>query len=203
MSQFPDTNGKTRDDAWVLLTEWIESDSLRKHCLSVETAMRAYAEKLGQPVEVWGMLGLLHDFDYERYPTIEEHTKAGAAHLRENGWPDWLADALLAHGFDENYPRTTDYDKALFAVDELTGFISAVALVRPSKSVKDVQVKSVTKKLKDKAFAAAIHRDELRQGAEEFGVDFNEHIGFIIEAMSANAEQLGLAGNPVSQESDN
>ena len=203
MSKFPDTNGKTRDDAWVLLTEWIESDSLRKHCLSVETAMRAYAEKLGQPVEVWGMLGLLHDFDYERYPTIEEHTKAGAAHLRENGWPDWLADALLAHGFDENYPRTTDYDKALFAVDELTGFISAVALVRPSKSVKDVQVKSVTKKLKDKAFAAAIHRDELRQGAEEFGVDFNEHIGFIIEAMSANAEQLGLAGNPVSQESDN
>lgn len=203
MSQFPDTNGKTRDDAWALLTEWIESDSLRKHCLSVETAMRAYAEKLGQPVEAWGMLGLLHDFDYERYPTIEEHTKAGAAHLRENGWPDWLADALLAHGFDENYPRTTDYDKALFAVDELTGFISAVALVRPSKSVKDVQVKSVTKKLKDKAFAAAIHRDELRQGAEEFGVDFNEHIGFIIEAMSANAEQLGLAGNPVSQESDN
>lgn len=202
MSQFPDTNGKTRDDAWNLLTEWIESDSLRKHCLSVETAMRAYAEKLDQPVEAWGMLGLLHDFDYERYPTVEDHTKVGSSYLRENGWPEWLADALLAHGFDENYPRTTDYDKALFAVDELTGFIGAVALVRPSKSVKDVQVKSVTKKLKDKAFAAAIHRDELRQGAEEFGVDFNEHIGFIIEAMSANAEQLGLAGNPVRQESD-
>jgi putative nucleotidyltransferase with HDIG domain len=202
MSQFPDTNGKTRDDAWNLLTEWIESDSLRKHCLSVETAMRAYAEKLDQPVEAWGMLGLLHDFDYERYPTVEDHTKVGSSYLRENGWPEWLADALLAHGFDENCPRTTDYDKALFAVDELTGFIGAVALVRPSKSVKDVQVKSVTKKLKDKAFAAAIHRDELRQGAEEFGVDFNEHIGFIIEAMSANAEQLGLAGNPVRQESD-
>ena len=164
--------------------------------------MRAYAEKLDQPVEAWGMLGLLHDFDYERYPTVEDHTKVGSSYLRENGWPEWLADALLAHGFDENYPRTTDYDKALFAVDELTGFIGAVALVRPSKSVKDVQVKSVTKKLKDKAFAAAIHRDELRQGAEEFGVDFNEHIGFIIEAMSANAEQLGLAGNPVRQESD-
>lgn len=202
MSQFPDTNGKTRDDAWNLLTEWIQSDSLRKHCLSVETAMRAYAEKLDQPVEAWGMLGLLHDFDYERYPTVEDHTKVGSSYLRENGWPEWLADALLAHGFDENYPRTTDYDRALFAVDELTGFIGAVALVRPSKSVKDVQVKSVTKKLKDKAFAAAIHRDELRQGAEEFGVDFNEHIGFIIEAMSANAEQLGLAGNPVRQESD-
>lgn len=202
MSKFPETNGKTRDDAWALLTEWIESDSLRKHCLAVETAMRAYADRMDQPVEAWGMLGLLHDFDYERYPTIEDHTKVGSAHLRENGWADWLADALLAHGFDENYPRTALYDKALFAVDELTGFVSAVALVRPSKSVHDVKVSSVTKKLKDKAFAAAIHRDELRLGAEEFGVDFTEHIGVIIDAMSANAEQLGLAGNPVSQESD-
>jgi len=200
MSDFPELNGKTRDDAWQLLTEWIASDSLRKHCLAVETAMRAYAEKLGEPVEAWGMLGLLHDFDYERYPTVEDHTKVGSAYLRENGWPDWLADALLAHGFDENYPRTTLYDKALFAVDELTGFISAVALVRPSKSVRDVKVSSVTKKMKDKAFAAAIHRDELRQGAEEFGVDFNEHVGVIIDAMSANAEQLGLAGTPLSQE---
>lgn len=194
MSDFPNLNGKTRDDAWNLLTEWIESESLRKHCLSVETAMRAYAEKLGEPVEAWGILGLLHDFDYERYPTVEEHTKVGSAVLRDNGWPDWLADALLAHGFDENYPRTTRYDQALFAVDELTGFVSAVALVRPSKSVRDVKVSSVTKKMKDKAFAAAIHRDELRQGAEEFAVDFNEHVGVIIDAMSANAEALGLAG---------
>lgn len=200
MSTFPELNGKTRDDAWALLTEWIASDSLRKHCLAVETAMRAYAEKLGEPVEAWGMLGLLHDFDYERYPTVEEHTKVGSAHLRENGWPEWLADALLAHGFDENYPRTTLYDKALFAIDELTGFVSAVALVRPSKSVRDVKVSSVTKKMKDKAFAAAIHRDELRQGAEEFGVDFTEHVGVIIDAMSANAEQLGLAGIPMNQE---
>lgn len=200
MSDFPELNGKTREDAWALLTEWISSDSLRKHCLAVETAMRAYAEKLGEPVEAWGMLGLLHDFDYERYPTVEDHTKIGSAYLRENGWPEWLADALLAHGFDENYPRTTLYDRALFAVDELTGFVSAVALVRPSKSVRDVKVSSVTKKMKDKAFAAAIHRDELRQGAEEFGVDFNEHVGVIIDAMSANAEQLGLAGNPMSQE---
>ncbi|WP_394270224.1 HD domain-containing protein [Qipengyuania sp.] len=182
------------------MTEWITSDSLRKHCLAVETAMRAYAERLGEPVEAWGMLGLLHDFDYERYPTVEDHTKVGSAYLRDNGWPGWLADALLAHGFDENYPRTTLYDKALFAVDELTGFVSAVALVRPSKSVRDVKVSSVTKKMKDKAFAAAIHRDELRQGAEEFGVDFNEHVGVIIEAMSANAEDLGLAGTPMSQE---
>lgn len=194
MSDFPNLNGKTRDDAWNLLTEWIESESLRKHCLSVETAMRAYAEKLGEPVEAWGILGLLHDFDYERYPTVEGHTKVGSAVLRDNGWPDWLADALLAHGFDENYPRTTRYDQALFAVDELTGFVSAVALVRPSKSVRDVKVSSVTKKMKDKAFAAAIHRDELRQGAEEFGFDFNEHVGVIIDAMSANAEALGLAG---------
>lgn len=202
MSDFPNLNDKTREDAWQLLTEWIESESLRKHCLSVETAMRAYAEKLGEPVEAWGILGLLHDFDYERYPTIEEHTKIGSQVLRDNGWPDWLADGLLAHGFDESYPRTTRYDRALFAVDELTGFISAVSLVRPSKSVRDVKVSSVTKKMKDKAFAAAIHRDELRQGAEEFGVDLNEHIGVIIEAMSANAEVLGLAGIQTSQESD-
>lgn len=201
MSTFPDLNGKTRDDAWQLVTEWIESESLRKHVLSVETAMRAYAEKLGEPVDAWGILGLLHDFDYERYPTVEEHTKVGAQELRDNGWPDWLADALLAHGFDENYPRVTNYDRALFAVDELTGFISAVALVRPSKAVADVKVSSVTKKMKDKAFAAAIHREELRQGAEEFGVDFNEHVGVIIEAMSANAEALGLAGIEQSQES--
>jgi putative nucleotidyltransferase with HDIG domain len=200
MSDFPELNGKTRDDAWVLLTEWITSDSLRKHCVAVETAMRAYAEKLNEPVEAWGMLGLLHDFDYERYPTVEEHTKVGSTYLRENGWPEWLANALLAHGFDENHPRTTLYDRALYAVDELTGFVSAVALVRPSKSVRDVKVSSVTKKMKDKAFAAAIHRDELRQGAEEFGVDFNEHVGVIIDAMSANAEALGLAGNPMSQE---
>lgn len=201
MSNFPELNGKTRDDAWQLLTEWIQSESLRKHCLSVETAMRAYAEKLGEPVEAWGMLGLLHDFDYELHPTVEEHTKVGARVLRENGWPDWLADALLAHGFDENYPRTTLYDRALFAVDELTGFVAAVALVRPSKSVRDVKVSSVTKKMKDKAFAAAINREELRNGAEEFGVDFNEHVGVIIDAMSANAEALGLAGVNANQES--
>ncbi len=202
MNDYPELNGKTRDDAWQLLTEWVQTDSLRKHCLSVETAMRAYAELLDEPVEAWGMLGLLHDFDYERYPTVEDHTKVGSAHLRENGWPTWLADALLAHGFDEAYPRTTRYDRALFAVDELTGFVSAVALVRPSKAVADVKVSSVIKKLKDKAFAAAIHRDELRQGAEEFGVDFNEHVDVIIKAMAANAETLGLAGDAGSRESD-
>ena len=201
MSEFPDLNGKNRDDAWQLLTEWIESESLRKHCLSVETAMRAYAERLGEPVEAWGVLGLLHDFDYERHPAVQEHTKVGSQVLRDNGWPDWLADALLAHGFDENYPRTTLYDRALFAVDELTGFVAAVALVRPSKAVRDVKIKSVTKKMKDKAFAAAIGREELLQGAEEFGVDFNEHVGVIIEAMSANANALGLAGVQTSQES--
>lgn len=202
MSNFPYLNGKTRDDAWAVVTEWIQSESLRRHVLAVETAMRAYAKKLDEPEDAWGILGLLHDFDYERYPAIEDHTKYGAAYLRETGWPDWLADALLAHGYDEDYPRTTLYDRALFAVDELTGFISAVALVRPSKAVADVKVSSVTKKMKDKAFAAAIHRDEMRQGAEEFGVDFNEHVGVIIDAMSANAEALGLAGIPGDQDSD-
>jgi putative nucleotidyltransferase with HDIG domain len=201
MCNFPDLDGKTRDDAWQLLTEWIQSESLRKHCLAVEAAMRAYADKLGEPVEAWGILGLLHDFDYERHPSIEEHTRVGSKTLRDNGWPEWLANALLAHGSDEHYPRTTIYDHALFAVDELTGFVAAVALVRPSRAVRDVKVSSVTKKMKDKAFSAAIHRDELRQGAEEFGVDFNEHVGVIIDAMSANAEALGLAGVQTSQES--
>lgn len=201
MCDFPELNGKTRDDAWQLLTEWIQSESLRKHCLSVETAMRAYAERLHQPVEAWGILGLLHDFDFERHPDLVEHTKVGSQVLRDTGWPEWLADALLAHGHDDNFPRTTDYDRALFAVDELTGFISAVALVRPSKAVRDVKASSVTKKMKDKAFAAAIHRDELRQGAEEFGVDFNEHVAVIIDAMSANAEVLGLAGVDVGPDS--
>lgn len=194
MSDYPDMNGKTRDDAWALLTEWMESESLRRHCLAVETAMRAYARKLGEPEEAWGMLGLLHDFDYERYPDPAEHTIVGSKTLAEQGYPQWLVDALLAHGFDERYPRQTLADRALFAVDELTGFISAVALVRPSKAVADVKVSSVKKKLKDKSFAAGVDRAELVEGAEEFGVPFDEHVTFVVAAMAANADALGLAG---------
>lgn len=192
--EYPDLNGKTREDAWSLLTEWVQSESLRRHCLGVESAMRAYARRFGEPEQAWAIVGLLHDFDYERYPTREEHTIVGSRVLREEGYPDWIAEALLAHGFDEQYPRTTQLDKTLFAVDELTGFISAVTLVRPSKAIRDVKVSSVKKKFKDKAFAAGVNRAELIEGAGELGVDLDEHIAFIIDAMAADADALGLAG---------
>ena len=186
--------GKTREDAWRLLTDWVESESLRRHCLSVETAMRAYARHYNQPEDSWGMLGLLHDFDYERHPTREEHTIVGAKVLIDEGYPQWMAEAILAHGFDERHPRTTLLDRTLFAVDELTGFIAAVALVRPSRAVADVTYSSVKKKLKDRRFAEAVNREELTEGAEELGVPFDEHVTFVIAAMAANADALGLAG---------
>lgn len=193
-AEYPDLNGKTRDDAWALLTEWIESESLRRHCLAVETAMRAYARKFGESEEAWGLVGLLHDFDYERHPTREEHTIVGSEVLAKAGYPQWVVDTLLAHGFDERFPRKTLLDRALFAVDELTGFIAAVALVRPSKAIADVKYSSVKKKLKDKAFAAGVNRAELTEGAEELGVPFDEHVTFVIAAMAENAAALGLAG---------
>jgi putative nucleotidyltransferase with HDIG domain len=196
--EYPDLNGKTRDDAWQLLTEWVESESLRRHCLGVESAMRAYARKHNEPEEAWAIVGLLHDFDYERYPTREEHTIVGATVLLDEGYPQWMADALLAHGFDERYPRTTLMDRVLYSVDELTGFISAVTFVRPSKAISDVKVSSVKKKLKDKAFAAGVNRADLIDGANELGVDLDEHIAFIIDAMAADAEALGLAGAAVA-----
>lgn len=189
-----DFQGKTRDDALSLLHEFVTSDSLRRHCYSVETAMRALAGKFGEDVEAWGMLGLIHDFDYEQYPDPADHTRVGAGIVVERGFPDWLAAGLLAHGANDAYPRTTLMDKALFSVDELTGFISAVALVRPSKAVADVKVSSVKKKMKDKAFAAAIHREELVGGAEELGVPFDDHVAFVIQAMADNAAELGLGG---------
>lgn len=191
---YPDLNGKTRDDAWSLLTVWVTSESLRRHCLAVETCMRAYAAKYGEDVEAWGMLGLLHDFDFERHPTLDEHTSVGSGVLRDEGYPDWLADAVLVHGQREGYPRTSTMDRALYAVDELSGFVAAVAFVRPSKRVADVKVSSVKKKMKDRSFAAAIHRDELTESAAELGVDFDEHVGLVIEAMANNADALGLAG---------
>lgn len=166
--------------------------------------MRAYARKLCEPEEAWGMVGLLHDFDYERHSTPEEHTIVGSKVLADAGYPQWIVDALLAHGFDERFPRTTQVDKALFAVDELTGFISAVTLVRPSKAIADVKVSSVKKKMKDRRFAEGVNRAELTQGAEEFGVPFDEHVDFVLVAMAANAETLGLAGTTAvnSQDAD-
>src|SRR6478752_6205824 len=133
MSEYPDLNGKTREDAWALLTEWVASASLRRHCLSVETAMRAYAAERGEPVEAWGLVGLIHDFDFERHPTLDEHPYVGADVLAREGYPDWVVAAVLSHADDPAHPRVTDLEKTLFAVDELTGFVSAVALVRPSR----------------------------------------------------------------------
>ena len=156
--------------------------------------MRAYARKFGEPEESWGLIGLIHDFDYERHPDIAEHTSVGSKVLAEQGYPQWVVDAILTHGDRPGYPRTSLMDHALYAVDELTGFVSAVALVRPSKAVADVKASSVKKKMKDKRFAEAVDRAELVAGAEALGVPFDEHVTFVIAAMAANAEALGLAG---------
>jgi putative nucleotidyltransferase with HDIG domain len=203
MGSYPDLNGKTRDATWALLSDWVESPSLRRHCLAVETAMRAYARKLGEPEDAWGLVGLIHDFDFERHPDLSEHTVIGSKVLAEHGYPEWFQDAIRVHGSQPGYPRATELDKALFAVDELTGFISAVALVRPSKAVADVTASSVKKKMKDKRFAEGVNRAELIEGAEALGVPFDEHVTFVIAAMAANAEALGLAGAPAATASGN
>jgi putative nucleotidyltransferase with HDIG domain len=191
---YPDLDGKTREDGLALLDEWITSDSLKRHCYSVEAAMRAYAGKLGEDVDAWGLVGLVHDFDYERHPTLDLHPTAGAPVLRERGYPEWLVEAVLSHGEETGVPRDTPLRKTLAAVDELCGFVSAVALVRPSKSVRDVKVSSVKKKLKDRRFAEAVDREQMREAAEHLGVDFDDHIAVVIGALSENAEALGLAG---------
>jgi putative nucleotidyltransferase with HDIG domain len=199
MDSYPDMQGKSRDDAWALLTEWVESPSLRRHCLSVETAMRAYARKYGEPEEAWGLVGLIHDFDFERHPDLREHTIVGSGVLAEQGYPQWVVDAILTHGGHSDHPRETLLDRTLFAVDELTGFISAVALVRPSKAVAEVKASSVKKKMKDKRFAEGVNRAELLEGAEALGVPFDEHVTFVVAAMAANADALGLAGIPATE----
>jgi putative nucleotidyltransferase with HDIG domain len=186
----------SREDAWALVTEYVQSDSLRRHCLAVETAMRAYARKYGEPEEDWGLVGLVHDFDYEIHPTAEEHPEAGVPILRERGYPEWVIRAIRSHAEYLDVPRETALEKTLYAVDELTGFIGAVALVRPSRAVADVSPSAVRKKMKDKAFARNVDREAMVQGAAELDVDFDEHVAFVVEAMSANAEALGLAGAP-------
>jgi predicted hydrolase (HD superfamily) len=185
---------KSRDDAWQLLIEYVDSPSLRRHCLAVETAMRAYAVRFGESADDWGLVGLIHDFDYERHPTPDLHPTAGAVILRERGFPDWVVRAVLSHADYLDVPRETQLERTLFAVDELTGFISAVALVRPSRAVADVTAASVRKKMKDKRFAQGVSREDMVRGAEELGVEFDRHVTFVVEAMAANAEALGLAG---------
>ena len=184
----------TREEAWALLTEFTKSESLIKHALAVEAAMRAYARKSGQNEEEWGVVGLLHDFDYEKHPTMEEHPQKGAEILRERGYPEEMIQAILSHASHTGVPRETQMAQTLFAVDELTGFVTAVALVRPSKKVAEVKPKSVKKKMKDKGFARAVNREEIREGAELLGVEFDEHVQIVVDAMAAIAEALGLAG---------
>ena len=193
------TNLPARADALALMQEYTPSESLRKHMLAVEGAMRAYAAKFGEDEDRWGLAGLLHDFDYERFPNqahspTEEHPSAGVRILRDRGYPDDICEAILGHAHYTNTARESRMAKTLFAVDELTGLITATALVRPSKSVHEVDAKSVRKKMKDKAFARGVNRDDVINGAAELGVDLDEHITFVIAAMQARAEQLGLSG---------
>lgn len=189
----------TRDHALALVHEYTASDSLRKHMLAVEAAMRAYAGKNGDDAERWGLTGLIHDFDYERFPNsahsaTEEHPAEGVRILRGLGWPDDILDAILGHAQYSGVPRVSPMSRTLFAVDELTGLITATALVRPSKSLHEVEAKSVRKKMKDKAFARGVSRDDVIQGAEALGVDLDEHIAFVIGAMQRSATALGLDG---------
>jgi putative nucleotidyltransferase with HDIG domain len=191
----------TRDEALALQHEYTQSDSLRKHMLSVEAAMRAYAGKFGEDVDRWGLTGLMHDFDYERFPNAEHsptegHPAEGVRILRSRGWPEDILQAILGHATYSGVARESRMAKALFAVDELTGLVTATALVRPSRSVHEVDAKSVKKKMKDKAFARGVNRDDVVLGAQELGVDLDEHIQFVVDAMRAAADALGLAGSP-------
>jgi putative nucleotidyltransferase with HDIG domain len=186
------TTAKTRDEAWRLLTEWTASDSLRKHALAVETAMRGAARRAGADEHLWGLTGLLHDFDYERYPDPPDHPTKGAEVLRREGYPEEMITAILGHASYTGVPRETLLAKTLFAVDELSGFLTAVAYVRPSRSLAEVEVASVKKKLKDKAFARSVSRDDIAQGASEIGLDLDAHIARVLADLQGNAEALGL-----------
>jgi putative nucleotidyltransferase with HDIG domain len=183
---------KTRADAWKLVMEWTESDSLRKHMLAVEAAMRGAARRLGEDEELWGVTGLLHDFDYERNPTVPEHPLKGSEVLQAEGYGNAVVRAILAHAEETGIPRDTPLAKYLFAVDELSGFITAVTYVRPSRRIAEVDVSSVKKKLKDKGFARAVSRDDITRGASEIGVEFDTHIANVLADLKESAESLGL-----------
>ena len=180
----------TRDEALKILTEYTKTDSLLKHAYAVEAAMRTYAAKYNEDVELWGSVGLLHDFDYEMFP--DNHPYKGSEILMDKGISDEIRNAIMGHADFTGVPRETLMAKVLFAVDELSGFITAVTLVRPTRALSEVQVKSVKKKMKDKSFAAKVNREEIRKGAEELGVDFDEHVMFVIQGMSKVAAELGL-----------
>jgi len=182
----------TRDEALELLHDWTKKEGLRKHAYGVEAAMKAYARKFGEDEEKWAITGLLHDFDYEKYPDADNHPFRGAEELRRRGVDEEIVKAILGHASYTGVQRDTPLAKTLFAVDELVGLITAVALVMPDKKLSSVKPKSVKKKLKDKAFARSVNREEIRQGAEELGVELAEHIAFVLEAMQSIADELGL-----------
>jgi predicted hydrolase (HD superfamily) len=192
-----------RDAAWQLLTEFTQSESLRKHALAVEACMRACARKLAsgsaEEEDLWGIVGLIHDFDYDRYHSLDDHPYKGNAILRERGWPDVISRAVMSHAEYTGVTRDSVMEKALFACDELAGFITAVTLIKPSKSLAEVDVKSVRKRMKDKAFARKVNRDDIINGAAELGVDLEEHIALCIEAMKGIAVELGLDGRAANQ----
>jgi len=192
----------TRDEAWQLVTEWVQSPQLRKHLLAVEACMRYYAALYGEDAETWGLIGLLHDFDYERYPTIPDHPLQGERVLAELGVPEDIRYTICSHAnaLQDRYPRRSLRDKVLYAVDELSGLVVATALVRPTRSIHDVDVKAVKKKMKDKRFAAGVNREDVVRGAEELGVDLDEHIGHVIKALQAAAGPLGLEGTAVASD---
>jgi len=180
------------DEAQSILDEWVSNKNLKKHAYAVEAAMRAYASKLGGDPEKWGIVGLLHDFDYEKYPTLEDHPFKGVAYLKEKGYADELTEGILAHAEHTDTARDTDLKKAIFAVDELTGLIVAVALTRPSKKIADVTAESVMKKWNQKAFAAGVDRKMIETGAEELGIPLKEHVETVLKAMQGISEKLGL-----------
>jgi putative nucleotidyltransferase with HDIG domain len=189
----------SREDAWRLLCEYTQNENLRRHALGVEACVRAYARKLNADEELWGLAGLLHDFDYERWPNAEHsptsgHPSQGSQILRQNGYPEELVHAVLAHADYTGVPRTSPLDHVLFACDELSGFLVACTLVKPTRSIHDVETPSVKKKMKDKAFARGVNRDDIRKGAEELGVSLEDHIAFCIGAMRGIAPQIGLNG---------
>lgn len=181
-----------RDAALAIVREYVKNENLMKHMLAVESAMRFYAEKYEQDIESWGIAGLLHDFDWEIHPTLDEHPQCGIPILQSKGVPDVICEAILSHADHTGVPRQSLMQKALFACDEITGLITAVALVRPSRSLQDLSVKSIKKKWKDKSFAAGANREEIERGAEDFGIDLWEHTANVIEAMKRIAPELGL-----------
>ena len=189
----------TREAAWNLLTEFTQSESLRKHALAVEACMRTCSKKYGEgspeAENLWGVVGLIHDFDYERWPNLDDHPYRGNEILNQRGWPELVRRAIMSHAEYTGVTRDTPMEKCLFACDELAGFITAVALIKPSKSLAEVDVKSVRKRMKDKAFARKVNREDIIQGAAELGVDLDQHIGDCIEAMKTIARELGLDGS--------